>query len=359
MKHGFTYNELFDIAIEKPSFAQVELTTNCNQKCVFCLRGNAITSNNEDLPIGTWLKIIKKMHSIGIRMINFTGGEVILYKNFIDVLLLCKELGIYTSVNTNGTIDLQNFYGIIDEVIFSIHGISKLHDDIIGLSGAFNMVSDNLNKSIDHFSKVGINTTVIKSNFDHVMDMINHLKKYRCHYHCINIAIPVNSSGIFVEINQDTMSKYFRMIDHTKQIYGYEILKLGMQNIYYSYEEFFTGEIPLPHCAAGKYKIVVDFKGDVYPCCYFQTDDFRCGNIIKENISEIWKSGKGFQIFREIIRQEKFSKTCLTCKKIKRCAGSCAAWRFYTNKKGVDSCDRDPRCKAGNAYSGNRNHIEM
>lgn len=36
--NGFSYKELFSLAIEKPVMAQLEVTRNCNQHCSFCFR---------------------------------------------------------------------------------------------------------------------------------------------------------------------------------------------------------------------------------------------------------------------------------------------------------------------------------
>jgi radical SAM protein with 4Fe4S-binding SPASM domain len=115
-------------------------------------------------------------------------------------------------------------------------------------------------------------------------------------------------------------------------------------------KKYYNRPIPLPSCAGGKYKIVIDFKGDVYPCRYFQTKKFFCGNIFKEKLERIWRNGKGFKFFRNIILYDILPPECRVCYKRSVCFGGCLIWRIYNKKQGC--YEKDIRCKLGAAYIG-------
>lgn len=133
-------------------------------------------------------------------------------------------------------------------------------------------------------------------------------------------------------------------------------LRHGMQSIVCDNVPY--QQIPLPNCAGGKYKIVIDFKGDVYPCRYFQNNDYFCGNILTGDARDIWLNGKGFMKFRKIVTDNTLPRRCRTCIKNKKCVGGCLAWRKHeTSKK---TYREDLRCKLGDAYirAGSNNSMQ-
>ena len=73
----------------------------CNYRCKFCFaKFKGIPELCRDLEKSK--TIIRKLHDWGVGKINFTGGEPLLCKNLGELIKYAKELGIATSIVTNG-----------------------------------------------------------------------------------------------------------------------------------------------------------------------------------------------------------------------------------------------------------------
>ncbi|MDF1496505.1 MAG: radical SAM protein [Patescibacteria group bacterium] len=347
--YDFSYKELFDLAIEHPEMAQLELTRNCNQKCFFCFRACTPTERYKDLDLKTWEKIITDLYALGVRQLYFSGGEIFLYKDVELLFEFSKNIGIkFNAVNTNGVIELnKNKLSNVDELIFSIHGINEEHNQTTGLAKSFDRVEKNLQIAFDLVPKIGINTVVTERNIKNLDSIKNYFSKYPVAYHAFNLGVDQKALSTKPNSFDALISSYLAFL----QTIPLQKLKLrhGMQNIFRNDACFFDAAIPLPHCAAGKYKLVVDYKADVYPCRYFQNNDFLCGNMLKTDIISIWKNGKGFKPFRSIAKNQSWPKNCSNCLKRFKCLGGCLAWRKLSNN---NEYEKDYRCTIGNAHLG-------
>ena len=75
---------------------------------------------------------------LGVRIVDFTGGEPLLYKGLPEALAYAKKIGLKTTVTTNGIIypdRSSELNGLIDILQFSLDGSCReIHDDIKGVS---------------------------------------------------------------------------------------------------------------------------------------------------------------------------------------------------------------------------------
>jgi len=346
--NGFSYKELFDLAISKPVLAQLELTQNCNQSCSFCFKNCSSDKHYKDLDISEWKVILKKILKLGVSKLNLTGGEPFLYKNFIDLSKFAKENGVEEIVvNTNGTIPLnKDILNWVDTLFFSVHNLSDKHDLIVNKKGAFDKIIENIDISKEAEKLVGINVVVTEDNIDNVWEIYNYFKKYNLDYYSFNLAGEINGNTV---ISEDLFNEYSNfLMSISEELKDKLYLRHGMQNIFINDSDFYFANIPMPHCAAGKYKLLVDYEGDVYPCSFFQSSKYYCGNLLKEDASDIWKNGKGFNFFRKLVfDKNNLPEKCENCMKKDKCLGGCLVWRNI-NKNNL--YDRDIRCKIGDAY---------
>ena len=345
--NDFSYNELFDLAINKPVMAQIELTKNCNQQCFFCFRYCTPKKKYKDLSINSWTRAINKLIEIGIEELNFSGGEIFLYKEVKELFNYAKRHGIKKIVvNTNGQTDItKEDLRDVDELVFSIHALGNKHNQITGRKGAFKEVLKSLNDALKMKRlKVGINTVVSQVNIDELQKIYDYFKDKRLFFHAFNIQIDQNNPTLKMNIKK-IFPEYLTFIKKIPE--NRRKLRHGMQNIFF--KKFPESIVPLPNCAGGKYKLIVDYKGDVYPCRYFQNKEYYCGNILKGDIQNIWKKGKGFKKFRDVVIRRQYPSKCKSCVKKDKCVGGCLAWRLCGQK--TKSRQGDLRCEFGDAYS--------
>ena len=165
------------------------------------------------------------------------------------------------------------------------------------------------------------------------------------------MAIPCYTGKKFdslsVPINKENMEKYLsyvKMIGKEKFVY-----KHGLYGLLSEEEK----SMQMPVCAAGKSKLIIKYNGNVYPCNFFQTDEFLCGNVFEDDIHEIWKNGKGFQKFRAYYLNNSLPEECMHCKKHNNCFSGCRAWtESYIQKQMNVKKEGDVRCGIIDAYVG-------
>jgi len=356
--YGFNYQELFLLSIAKPTMVQIEITRNCNQKCYFCFRSCNPNRKYKDKTLECWKNSIDKLITIGVREINFSGGEVFLYKNLSDLLKYFKLNGITKIiVNTNGQIDPQNdLLENIDELVFSVHGLGKNHDKVTGIVGSFEKTCGIIERVTKASSKVAINTVVTLDNYQNLEEIYRFFQRYPLLFHSFNLSIDRKNLVKKLTAYQEMIPVY---LDFLKKLPTGKIkLRHGMQNIMINDKDYYRQSyVPLPHCAGGKYKLVIDYKGDIYPCRYFQTKDYYCGNIFTDDLRKVWRFGKGFKFFRDIVLKEKLPSECTTCLKKKKCVGGCLSWRIFNNS--LNLYEKDIRCQFGNSYIGDRDNNSL
>ncbi len=137
-----------------PSRIDIELTHNCNLRCVMCsfVEGSQINKafSNEkrskheyqaDLPsLEEWDKFFS-----GIRrrspVINISGGEPMLHPGFRDIAAMLKKYGFTVTMTTNATLideDMADFVSAhFDAIVISVDGNREVHDRIRNSPGAF------------------------------------------------------------------------------------------------------------------------------------------------------------------------------------------------------------------------------
>ncbi len=110
----------------KPVMAYYYVTYKCNARCVFC---NIPDGPMDVLPVSQYSSTEKSIEhfdilkQLGVRLIDFTGGEPLLRKDIATLLRAAKERGFRTQMTTNCTLyprRAQELRGLIDILNFSL-----------------------------------------------------------------------------------------------------------------------------------------------------------------------------------------------------------------------------------------------
>lgn len=355
--NGFSRQELLELAWEKPIMAQVEVTRNCNQKCVFCFRGCGPTKIYRDLLIENWLLILQKCKNLGIRKLNFSGGESFLHRDFVSLVRRAKECGFTIVINTNGRFNIQPLIEWVDEFIFSVHGLSPTHNYLVGTENedAFAITESNINLAASGSAKISINMVLVKSSYDQIEKVFGY---FNSRYHIFKFSPTIAVQSLFgrryskemLQVTPQLLRDYSARLNEIPP--NQLELKHGFQSMFYGDISIYTSAvIPLPNCAAGKYKIVVDYNGRVYPCNFFKSAEFYCGNLLIDDEHKVWNSGKGFLRFRNLVLREKIPSVCVRCVKKYKCFSGCRAWSKDYQKGGFENV-ADLRCELVSAFIG-------
>jgi len=80
----------------------IEIARKCNQRCFYCFNNSGEANRAEQLSFSTWMNILAMMRQWALRSILVTGGEPFIWPKIIDLLYGAQELGLETSVLSNG-----------------------------------------------------------------------------------------------------------------------------------------------------------------------------------------------------------------------------------------------------------------
>lgn len=245
-----------------------EITNRCNLYCKHCCN-NAAANSDFELSLQEVKLILKYLVSKNPAVIILSGGEPMIRNDFFEILEYLKS--IYKnkiSIMTNGTfityVNAGQLVRYVNEINISLDGIDE--------------------KSCSKIRGKGV--------FDSVMEGINSLHKYKFYNITLSLVIGDNNRQFmkpFIELNAK--------LGTMPLIRGFVAAGRGIQNkaIYFddstfqNVEEYMTDEIlemestkkisPCT-CNAAREKILIDYKGDIYPCQWFREEEYCLGNAL-------------------------------------------------------------------------------
>ena len=260
----------------------LELTRACNLKCIHCLNNSGIKQKDE-LTKDELLKLIKKLSSLGVQEIRFTGGEPLLFNGIYDLIKFATEEGICTSLGTNGTLITKEVAKELKEsglkkVVVSIDGNKKTHDKIRGKKN-YQKAMHGLKYLQKNGINVRVNSVIMKSNMDDVIKLAKKMSRKK-----ITIFIRrFISSGRGKELENNMLNK--KDYDYVRNKLQKELTKKTYINGHYlRNDEGVNSRIKLPFeirgCKAGQRAITILPNGDINLCGFLAAQDFpKVGNI--------------------------------------------------------------------------------
>lgn len=83
------------------SFLWLELTGRCNLKCVHCYADSGPHGQPDNVGTERWLSLLSEAAALGVKSVQFIGGEPTLHPDFRCLILSTRQLGLEVEVFTN------------------------------------------------------------------------------------------------------------------------------------------------------------------------------------------------------------------------------------------------------------------
>jgi len=120
-----------------PILCNYYITYRCNARCQFCdIWRSSRYQHIEDCRLTDAQHNLAQLKKLGVKFIDFTGGEPLLHRDLAAMLTSAKQLGLYTSVTTNCALYprfAQQLKGKVDLLHFSIDSLDEAaHDRLRG-----------------------------------------------------------------------------------------------------------------------------------------------------------------------------------------------------------------------------------
>lgn len=292
------------VNFDYPVAIQWKITENCNLKCKHCYvkpwEQSGQRLSNKELEL-----ILDKIIKIKPIYVLITGGECLMIENIDTIMERLYEEGIQVRIFTNGTLldkQIHILKSISENCIInvSIDGLENAHDLIRG-KGNFIKTTSNIKLCIENNIHIAVNTVINKINYKDFFDLykflmslgvnsiqFSYLTLYGAAKDNINdLAMGYTEYKEFEEI-MGKISEYNKKNGKHIDLYYTPYDEIGsrkLKNIEDKLDD--TEVIDSWVCSAGRSRITINSKGNVYPCPFLE-DKYTMGNIICEDIYEIW-----------------------------------------------------------------------
>ncbi len=286
---------LGDVVIKgRPMNITIEPTNKCNLECPVCETGAGTLGRPDGhMSIRQFKKILDKVGDHTNTLLFYYMGEPFINKESYEMIRYAKDIGVpFINTCTNG--DAVNPAKLIesglDEVSFQIGGMTQATHEVYRINSNIERVLKNLKETI----------------------RLKHLHQSKIQILCGFIVMKHNEHE--VELFTKTMTELgvdgYSIIDPCVRDMEQGEKFLTIDKKYWSYdEESYKKGILLPKvktnnkCSWLYYSVVIQVNGDVVPCCRDPKGEFVMGNLLNQDLEEVW-NGKPFVEFREQLHKD-------------------------------------------------------
>lgn len=297
---------------------QINLTNNCNLRCLHCFL-SAGYQPLKQLQISDVIKLANLIKENGLaKEIVISGGESLVYKDLESVLKAFTGCSI--TLFTNGTlINECNAYRIlplVDEVQISFEGLTKEYYELVRGKGNYEKVINAIELVKKFNKKITLAITVLPDTLTNIEENI------------ISFVKTLNYSNIEIRINDDLeirgnainlKNKKIDKLECAKRV-GKILKRLQLENLAESNKP--QQGIRFLNCGIGS-SVIINFDGKIYPC-YKEEKIF---NTINDDFVETLKKFVTLNESTSIMNIE----SCSNCNLKYICCGGCKVENYTVN----------------------------
>ncbi len=263
--------------VSHPTLCNYYVTYRCNAKCSFC---DIWEKPSPYIELENVKQNLTALKELGVKVIDFTGGEPLLHRQLPDFLELAKSMGFITTVTTNGLLYpkmAEKLAGKVDMLHFSLDSSEEsVHNEMRGVDCfAFVMQSIQIAKELGE--RPDIILTVFAENMHEIAPIYEEI--------CVpnDLMLILNPSFDYQEIQNQGLNE-----DQLKELSNW-----GKRKGVYLNEAFLElrkaggNQISDPVCKASSTTIVISPENKlILPCYHLGLKQFE----IKNNLVELYNS---------------------------------------------------------------------
>ncbi len=285
-----------------PPTVMFEPTNICNLKCPLCPSGNdSLTRKKGYLTFDLFKKTIDEIHLHTAMVILWNQGEPFLNKDFLEMINYAHQKRMFTLTSTNGNImpDAEEIVKSgLDSIIFSLDGSTQETYNKYRINGDLSEVLKNVRALVEAKKKLNSKTPFIKWQFivlkhnEHEVEDIKRMAK------------EIGADGLELKTAQiyhkDDIDNFLPQNPKYRRykISGTDFeLKFGVKN----------------RCRRIWTQPVVNWDGQIAPCCYDKDIEYPIGNIGQNTFKKIWTSPKFNNMRQLILKNRKSIFICNNC----------------------------------------------
>ncbi len=315
-----------------PLFIHLDITRRCNLKCVHCRN---LDESEDELSLESFKVFIDDALNYfpNFKQVFIGGGEPLCRKeDLFELISYCLDRGLKVSLNTNATLikqeDLEGLKNISAFQVSLDGSNAETHDFIRGVKGSFDKAVENIKLLKSKGFYVCVRMTLFELNYFEVFELLDLCRELNVDAFSWFRVLPSGKGKEIQEVAIDPKSYFIIMKELTRlkyelqneiKIVSSEPTKIFLDKNLLNEIKKKYGEDVLTGCMPGSVELFMDSFGNFYPCTMLQ--DFRLGNIRKDNLKKIWENS---EILNDLRNKQKLKGCCGECE-IKNLCGGCRA----------------------------------
>jgi len=310
-----------------PSTVFWDITGECNLRCTHCYNFEGVLHKNE-MSTDEIKLVLEEMLAFGVGSINFSGGEPLLRKDFLEIASYAGSLGFRSvSIATNGTLINREIARQIKtsnlDVQVSIDGdVAEIHDLMRNVKSAFERAISGIKLLQEEGNEVAVCTTVTKLNVDSVPDIIQLMMDIGVKNYRVQGIMPMGRGKTNMEGLMLTPVRMKELVEFL------EDKKIPVSSYNFTLKPPPIGHLDYSEsgaCSAATTSCSITPEGNVVPCTYFW--GMNGDNLRDHTFQWIWQKSTLLNYFRNITLND-IKGSCRYCKWLSICHGGCKAENY-------------------------------
>ena len=274
--------EKLEFVPDYPLELALEINNYCNLACKMCLCSKYVhqRNNKKNMPLRYVDNILEQSKDKLSALAIGNSAEPSLHPQFSEILKKTTKAGIiHVIFGTNG---LTLSDSIIDLVIESQTSV---------LAVSIDAATENVYKIIRGGSLSKVENNIHK---------------------LINAKEKANSKLPYLRVSFVVQEENKNEVDLFKNKWVGLADRVDFQDLVVFTEDINTNNDIAFQCSQPFKRMVIDYNGDVFPCCHYYKKELKLGNLRDHSIEELW-NGEIINKLRESIKNRDYYSTCFKC----------------------------------------------
>lgn len=326
-----------------PSVVSVEITHRCNAKCLHCY-GSYSSCNKREDNTTLILKFLEEAKLAGVRIIEFTGGEVTCHPDFLEILNKAYSLNFdLVSILSNGINWGNDLLDLLERnkdktvVQIDLHGDNDEYLNwfmCLSLENITGIIKNNILKIHKLGVAMRVVTIITPKNINQVENIAEWLYKNNIDIYGLSPVIPVGRADRFDKnnllfSNPEDINKLNQTILNINKKYGEGFLYQIRDGVYNE-----------KNCGALTRNPSIKPDGTIKFCAMDDGSSIKSvGNVFKTGIGEIYNNNLEFlNIVKNIKAPNFLSEECSDCKNKYFCSYCIIRALEGAKEVGIENC---------------------
>ncbi len=279
--------------------AQIALTYRCNLDCIHCFESKDTANELTLFEIKNIMSQLKEMNCLTL---SFTGGEIFLREDILEIFEFSRQIGFGIKILTNGTLlreklvkQIKKFNPVLIQI--SLYGASqKVHETITRIKGSSQATLNAISLLKEYNFRFSVATVAMQQNFQEIKTLRGLAKRENWDLltdYCITPKYDGSPAPLDCRLSQSQIRQTtFELKSEGKVCKKTSTAK---SNAYFYY-------LPL-----GQKACYISAQGKVFPHCTLR---IKIGDLREKSFKEIWESSQQIKNLRGLKLSDFHCSSC-------------------------------------------------